>query len=85
MNCINIIAALNIFFVILICLIGSLVRDKALNIDPFCRKLSVCWHKGINNCWIIGRNNATADSWLNTTSVLIAYDMIRKLVSLTKR
>lgn len=90
-NCIKVVTALNVFFIIVICLIGLLVRAKAPDIDPnvaFVYFVANYLYVGIKGLVIVGLLAvimSTADSWLNTTSVLIAHDIIKKFIPLTEK
>ena len=84
-NCIKVVVGLDIFFVITISLIGFLVRVKAPNIDPstsllhFIANYLCIGVKGLVIAGLLAVTMSTADSWLNTTSILIAHDIIKKL------
>ncbi|CAK6536977.1 MAG: Na+/proline symporter [Candidatus Midichloria mitochondrii] len=91
MQCIKAVIPLNIFFIISVCLIGFLVKAKAPDIDPntafvyFIANYLIIGIKGLVIAGLLAVIMSTADSWLNTTSVLITHDIIRKLISLNDR
>lgn len=90
-NCIRVIAGLNVFFTITICLIGFFIKATAPNIDPntalvnFIANHLFVGIKGLVIVGLLAVIMSTADSWLNTTSVLITHDIIRKFISLSER
>ncbi|MDJ1258069.1 MAG: sodium:solute symporter family protein, partial [Candidatus Midichloria sp.] len=90
-SCIYTAAFLSIFFVITICLVGFFIRAKAPNIDPnaafiyFIANHLCIGIKGLVIIGLLAVIMSTADSWLNTTSVLITHDIISKFIDLHER
>ncbi|MHC0448598.1 MAG: sodium:solute symporter family protein [Candidatus Lariskella arthropodorum] len=91
MKCLNTIALITLPFLLIICGIGLIIRVKAPDIDPdqafvyFISNYVSVGVKGFIIAGLLAVIMSTADSWLNTTSVLIAHDIIGKIVPLTEK
>ncbi|MDJ1258098.1 MAG: sodium:solute symporter family protein [Candidatus Midichloria sp.] len=90
-KCIGVVIPLNIFFVMAVSLIGFLIKAKAPDIDPttaffyFVTNYLVIGVKGLVIAGLLAVIMSTADSWLNTTSTLVANDIILPLVPMTEK
>lgn len=90
-RCLKVVIPLNIFFSITICLISFFIKAKAPDIDPsiafvhFIANYLIVGIKGLVIAGLLAVIMSTADSWLNTTSVLVTHDIIRKLISLNEK
>ena len=90
-RCLKFIPFLHLFFIVIVCLIGFFIKAKAPNIDPnttfiyFVSNYLFVGVKGLVIAGLLAIIMSTADSWLNTTSVLFTYDIIGKIIYLNKR
>lgn len=90
-KCMKIVAMLHIPLAAIICSIGFMIKAKAPDISPstafvyFIENYVSIGLKGVIIAGILAVIMSTADSWLNTTSVLTVHDIIRKLVPLTEK
>ncbi|WHQ46477.1 MAG: sodium:solute symporter family protein [Candidatus Midichloria sp.] len=90
-RCLKAVIPLNIFFSITICLISFFIKAKAPDIDPntafvhFIANYLIVGIKGLVIAGLLAVIMSTADSWLNTTSVLVTHDIIRRLISLNEK
>ncbi|MHC0448574.1 MAG: sodium:solute symporter family transporter [Candidatus Lariskella arthropodorum] len=88
-RCLNIVALLTLPFLLIICLIGLIIRVKVADIDSdhafiyFISNYLSVEIKGLMVAGLIAVIMSTADSWLNTTSILITHDIIGSIVSCT--
>lgn len=75
----------------MVCLIGFFIRAQALEIDPntafiyFIANHLMIGIKGVVIAGLLAVIMSTADSWLNTTSVLCSHDIVGKLIPLTEK
>ncbi|MHC0448885.1 MAG: sodium:solute symporter family protein [Candidatus Lariskella arthropodorum] len=92
-HCLNIVAIISFFFINIICIIGFILKIKnsdmanasnILLLQGIIDYASVGF-KGLIIAGLLAIMMSTADSWLNTTSVLISYDIIGKIVPTTER
>lgn len=90
-KCMKIIAFLYLPFTIIICLIGLIIKVKAPNIDHnealiyFISNYVSVVIKGLLVAGLLAVIISTADSWLNTTSVLFVHDIIGNMIHLTEK
>lgn len=90
-KCMKIVAILHIPLAIIICAIGFMIKVKAPDISPttafiyFIENYVSIGVKGLIISGILAVIMSTADSWLNTTSVLTVHDIVRKLIPLTEK
>ncbi|RZI47491.1 sodium:solute symporter family protein, partial [Rickettsiales endosymbiont of Peranema trichophorum] len=81
----KLISFLHLPLLLLICLIGFVIRVKAPDVDPkfvfmvFIDKYLYTGIKGLMIAGMIAVMMSTADSWLNTTSVLCTHDIAKMI------
>ncbi|WP_339042269.1 sodium:solute symporter family protein [Candidatus Lariskella endosymbiont of Hedychridium roseum] len=89
--CLNVAAVISFFFAIIICMIGLILKIKEPDIEPhivfihFIIDHIAVGFKGLIIVGLLAVIMSTADSWLNTTSVLFTHDMIREVILLNER
>lgn len=90
-KCMKIVAILHIPLAVIICAIGFMIKVKAPDISPstsfiyFIENYISIGFRGLIISGILAVIMSTADSWLNTTSVLTVHDIVRKLIPLTEK
>ncbi|MHC0448536.1 MAG: sodium:solute symporter family transporter [Candidatus Lariskella arthropodorum] len=90
-QCLNIIAVISLFFVIIICMIGFILKIKEPDMNlhivliHFIANHVAIGFKGLIIAGLLAVIMSTADSWLNNVSVLLTHDIIRKIRPLTER
>lgn len=90
-KCMKTLVLLYLPFTLIICLIGLVIRVKALDIDPNEAFIYFISHyisvgvKGLIVAGLLAVIMSTADSWLNTASVLCAHDIMGKIIHLTDK
>ena len=91
MRCLKFIPFLHLFLIITVCLIAFFIKAKEPDIDPntafiyFIANYLCIGIKGLVIAGLLAVIMSTADSWLNTTSVLLTHDIIKKLISITDK
>ncbi|MHC0448637.1 MAG: sodium:solute symporter family protein [Candidatus Lariskella arthropodorum] len=88
-HCLNVSAILAFFLTIIICIIGLILKIKEPDIDHnivfihFIMEHTTVGFKGLIIAGLLAVIMSTADSWLNTISVLVTHDIISKIIPLT--
>ncbi|WP_339041855.1 sodium:solute symporter family protein [Candidatus Lariskella endosymbiont of Hedychridium roseum] len=89
-HCLNALAVISFFYASIICLIGLVLKVKEPGIDPdivfihFIANHIPVGFKGLIIAGLLAIMMSTADAWLNNASVLVAHDVMRKIIPLTE-
>lgn len=81
----KIIPAIHFFFIIIVCILGLIIKIKSPDTDHnealyyFINHYAPVGVLGIILAGLLATIMSTADSWLNTTGVLFAHDVIKQL------